>query len=195
MTVRDADGLPRRATSTGMPPDAELERGIAALAANTAALAGAPTGEDYSGPVLFEGVAAAQIFAEMLGRNLALDAPPGRSNPAAPGAFPDSELEGRLGARILPEWMDVVDDPTQTEWRGRPLFGHYEVDREGVVAHAASRWSKRACSRISCSRASPCAASKAPTGAPACPAAFGANARGHRQPVRARRRNRLRWPN
>ena len=30
-----------------------------------------------------------------------------------------------MGARILPEWMDVVDDPTQKEWRGRPLFGSY----------------------------------------------------------------------
>jgi TldD protein len=43
-------------------------------------------------------------------------------------------LEGRQGARILPEWIDVVDDPTQTEWRGRPLFGSYRVDREGVPA-------------------------------------------------------------
>jgi len=42
-------------------------------------------------------------------------------------------LEGRLGVRILPEWMDVVDDPTQREWRGRPLFGHYRADLEGVA--------------------------------------------------------------
>src|SRR4029077_4701853 len=28
----------------------------------------------------------------------------------------------------------VVDDPTQTEWRGRSLFGSYMVDREGVPA-------------------------------------------------------------
>jgi hypothetical protein len=29
--------------------------------------------------------------------------------------------------------MDVVDDPVQAEWRGRPLFGHYLVDLEGVT--------------------------------------------------------------
>jgi hypothetical protein len=29
--------------------------------------------------------------------------------------------------------MDVVDDPAQREWRGRPLFGHYRVDLEGVA--------------------------------------------------------------
>ena len=28
----------------------------------------------------------------------------------------------------------MVDDPTQKEWRGRPLFGSYDVDREAVVA-------------------------------------------------------------
>ena len=31
-----------------------------------------------------------------------------------------------MGARVLPDSFDVVDDPTQTEWRGRPLFGHYD---------------------------------------------------------------------
>jgi len=41
--------------------------------------------------------------------------------------------DSRQGARILPEWFDVVDDPTQKEWHGRPLFGSYEVDREGVA--------------------------------------------------------------
>jgi hypothetical protein len=81
--------------------------------------------------VLFEGIAGAQLLAEVLGRNLAVPrrpvTPPGVSFP-----FPSSELEGRLGVRILPEWMDVVDDPTQKEWRGRQLFGYYTVDLEGV---------------------------------------------------------------
>src|ERR1035437_9739466 len=35
--------------------------------------------------------------------------------------------------RVLPDTFDVVDDPTQKEWRGRPLFGSYTVDREGVL--------------------------------------------------------------
>jgi predicted Zn-dependent protease len=38
-----------------------------------------------------------------------------------------------MGARVLPDSFDVVDDPTQTEWRGRPLFGSYKVDAEGVA--------------------------------------------------------------
>jgi TldD protein len=69
----------------------------------------------------------------VLARNLTVTRRPisdgGRGGNAAPGEF-----EGRMGSRILPDFIDVVDDPTQKEWRGRPLFGSYEVDREGVVA-------------------------------------------------------------
>jgi hypothetical protein len=54
-----------------MPPEAEMSRGIAAMAQNVTALAHSAIGEDYNGPVLFEGVAGAQLFAEVLGRNLA----------------------------------------------------------------------------------------------------------------------------
>ena len=58
---------------------------------------------------------------------------PGRGSAPAPG-----ELEGRIGSRVLPESFDVVDDPAQKEWRGRPLFGSYDVDREGVLAKPLS---------------------------------------------------------
>src|SRR5262249_11723365 len=106
--------------------------GVNALAENVLALAKAPMGEAYNGPVIFEREAAAQIFAQIIGRNLALARRP-VMEPGRPGSFPSSELEGRFGARILPDWMDIVDDPTQTEWRGRPLFGHYTVDSDGVL--------------------------------------------------------------
>ena len=53
--------------------------------------------------------------------------------PGRGGVVAVNDLEGRVGARILPDSFDVVDDPTQKEWRGRPLFGSYGVDREGVA--------------------------------------------------------------
>ena len=131
MTVRDA--LTFHALDVmHLPSDAEVQRGIRQLAEHLVALSKAPPGEIYNGPVLFEGVAGPQILAEVLGRNLALPRPPVREGGRG-GGFPQGELEGLIGARVLPDSFDVLDDPTQTEWRGRPLFGHYQVDREGVL--------------------------------------------------------------
>jgi hypothetical protein len=130
-TVRDA-ALFQAVDADHLPGEAELQKAASTLAQNVTALAAAPVGEAYSGPVMFEGTAAAQVFAEVLGRNLA----PTRRPVAIPGRpIPvlESELEGRMGSRVLPEWMDAIDDPTQTEWRGRSLLGHYPVDLEGVI--------------------------------------------------------------
>jgi TldD protein len=99
-----------------LPAELETARAVETVAANTIALASAPRGEGYSGPVLFEGMAGAQVFAEALG-------------PALAG----EESQMRIGVRALPAFFDVVDDPTQIEWRGRYLFGSYGVDHEGVV--------------------------------------------------------------
>jgi hypothetical protein len=43
-----------------------------------------------------------------------------------------SKLQDRLGTRVLPSDMTVVDDPTQTAYQGTPLEGHHAVDDEGV---------------------------------------------------------------
>jgi len=99
-----------------LPAEAETARAVNTVAANTIALANAPRAEEYSGPVLFEGMAGAQLFAEAL-------------SPALAGKPPEMQM----GVRVLPAFFDVVDDPTQTEWRGRNLFGSYAVDREGVI--------------------------------------------------------------
>lgn len=117
----------------GLPSELDLTRGITQVADNVRALLKAPPGEAYSGPVLFEARAAAQLFAQVLGDNVKVSRRPvtdpgGRTPPQVV-----SELESKIGSRILPEWMDVVDDPTQKEWRGRPLVGFYHTDMEGVA--------------------------------------------------------------
>ncbi len=134
MSLRDAVAF-HAFDATHMPTDDRMAAGINEMARNVTALAHAAKGEEYSGPVLFEGMAGPQIFAEVLGRNLSITRRPlgaggGRGGPGAAAG----ELEGRVGARVLPESFDVVDDPSQKEWRGRPLFGSYDVDREGVAA-------------------------------------------------------------
>jgi len=156
-----------------MPAEPELRRGVTALAASLTALAAAPKGEDYSGPVLFEGVAGAQLFAEVLGSNLALPRRP-VMEPGRSGYVPSSELEGRQGARILPEGFDVVDDPTQKEWRGHPLFGSYDVDREGVAPSPLSLVEKGVLKAFLLTR-QPVPGFSASNGRARLPGSFGAN--------------------
>jgi TldD protein len=131
MSVRDSASFQSR-TPGALPTETELERHTLEVARNVTALLGAPMGEDYSGPVLVEGIAAPQLFAQLLGANLTLPrrpvTEPGRTPP-----MPVSELEGRMGSRVLPEWFDVVDDPTQQSYRGHELLGYYPADIEGVV--------------------------------------------------------------
>lgn len=115
----------------GLPGEADLRRQATQVAEHVTALSQAPAGEGYDGPVLFEAPAAAQLFAQLLGDNLKVRRKP-IVDPGRPAPYVPSELAGRVGARILPEWMDVVDDPTQTEWHGQTLLGHYLYDMEGV---------------------------------------------------------------
>src|ERR1019366_6811487 len=80
----------------GLPSDADLKRAAEELATTVTTLAAAPRAEDYNGPVLFEGNAAAQLIAELLGHNLALSRKPVTERDGSGGAAA-SELEGRMG--------------------------------------------------------------------------------------------------
>ncbi len=132
MTVRDAV-IFNCLGFDGLPADAELKHLAEELATTVTTLAAAPRAEDYTGPVLFDGRAAAQILAELLGHNLALSRKP-VTDPGNSGGAAASELEGRIGSRVLPDSFHVVDDPTLKTWKGHPLFGTMEVDEDGVEA-------------------------------------------------------------
>jgi TldD protein len=108
-----------------MFPEEELAKSAKSVGEQVLKIAAAPLGDNYTGPVLFEGQASPQLMADILGRNLHIS----RKPIAAPGAAAQAattDLEGRRGVRIMPEFFDVTDDPT------KPLFGHEEVDDEGV---------------------------------------------------------------
>ena len=108
-----------------MVPEADLEKAADRVGDTVMKMAAAPLGQAYSGPILFEGEASPQMLAEVLGRNLHI-ARKGVAPPGMPSQAAVTELEGRRGVRIMPEFFDVVDDPT------KPLFGSEEVDDEGV---------------------------------------------------------------
>src|SRR5205823_3153665 len=95
----------------------------------------------YNGPVLFEGRAAAEIFAEEFAGGLA-----GQRKPVSGMGemeaiferfpqFAGSSFVGKIGARVLPDFLSVVDNPTLSVYGQEPLFGGYKVDDDGVLAH------------------------------------------------------------
>jgi hypothetical protein len=121
MIVRDSDAFYRE-DITKMPSEEEVAGAARNMSEQLLKLAAAPMGEAYSGPMLFEGVASAQLMAELLARNLHMTRPVtggrggaggrgGRGGPGGRGGGA-TELEGRRGVRIMPDMFNVVDDPT-----------------------------------------------------------------------------------
>ena len=85
--------------------------------------------ESYRGPVLFTPDAANDIVSDLVGRNVVGHKPQlGRPNRTV-GAFATS-----YKTRVLPKFVNVVDDPTQNVFGGKKLVGSYGVDSEGVKA-------------------------------------------------------------
>jgi hypothetical protein len=134
MFVRDAVSF-QELDIDKMPSEAEMRKALVTVAENVRALAKAPAGSSFSGPTLFEPQAAAQLLAQLIGENLAVPRKP-LAEPGRAVNFLPSELETKIGSRILPEWVDVTDDPTQTAWNGHPLPGNYSFDDEGVPGKA-----------------------------------------------------------
>jgi TldD protein len=141
MIIRDGISI-QSLTPEMFPSDAEIEQAVVSLAERVTARVKAPQGDpQYAGPVLFEPLAAAQLFAQLLGDNLRVPRRP-VSDPGRPVNFTASEFEPRLNARVMPDWFDVVDDPGQTEGEGKALVGHYEFDMEGIPAKTVAVISK-----------------------------------------------------
>ncbi len=136
MLLQDA-GVFQALELNQFPAETDLRNGLTEIAGNIRALAHAPAGEAFSGPTLFEPRAAAQLCAQLLGDNLRVPRKP-LSTPGRAVNFVASELETKIGSRILPEWLDIVDDPSQTAWRGKALAGYYQFDLEGVPAKRVS---------------------------------------------------------
>jgi TldD protein len=102
------------------------------------AMRAAPPAQDYTGPVLFEARAAAPLLAQVLTPAINGARPPVSFTPVMEqlltGLGGKSDWVGRMGARVLPGTVSLVDDPGAKESHGTPLLGTYAVDDEGVHA-------------------------------------------------------------
>jgi predicted Zn-dependent protease len=97
------------------------------------ALRNAPivSAEDYHGPVLFSGDAAADVMDSLFIPNVEANRPEMGTTARTQGAYTSS-----FHARVLPDFLNATDDPLMTTFAGHSLLGAYAVDDEGVPARA-----------------------------------------------------------
>ena len=83
--------------------------------------------EEYRGPVLFSPDAADDVVASLVGGNILGRKPQLGAPNRTTGAFATS-----YKSRVLPTFINIVDDPTMKDFGGKSLTGSYDVDSEGV---------------------------------------------------------------
>lgn len=109
---------------------APAKRILSERARNLVALRGAPPGEGYRGPVLFEGEAAAQLVWYALGEPLCA----GEAEMQLGEYAPPRVLLTTLGRRLLPKGFSLDDLPSLSSFLGRTPPGRYRADHEGSPA-------------------------------------------------------------
>ena len=85
--------------------------------------------EEYRGPVLFSNDATNDVVESLLAANVVGRRPQPTVSARTVGAFASS-----YKSKVLPDFLSLVDDPTQSSFLGRTLIGSYPVDDEGVHA-------------------------------------------------------------
>ena len=136
MTLTDFDTMYAHALDQ-LPPMAEMTKRVRALATRLTSLQQAALVEKYTGPVLFEGQAAAEIFYQGVGNVLVAVPRVVIDDPRFEAVFNNNTgLTDRIGSRILPDYLSVSDNPLATDFHGQSFFGGYPVDDEGVKASA-----------------------------------------------------------
>lgn len=120
-----------------LPREADMVAQVEALSKQLSALRKAPIVDDYAGPVVVRGTAAGRVMRALLAEGLTGTPAPKGSRPGARAAV-DSELAGKVGQRILPTGVSVVDDPTLARSAGQPLTGHFAFDEDGIAARRVS---------------------------------------------------------
>lgn len=122
-------------TQGELPAPELLERRVRDRLAELLRRRSAPAAEDYSGPVLFEGRAAAQLLRRLLVPHLC-----GTPSPSGPMSrlIKDTHFAGKRGRQVLAPELSVVDDPGLQAHGKVPLVGGYRIDDEGVAARRVS---------------------------------------------------------
>ena len=93
----------------------------------------------YNGPVLFEGAAAGELLVDQFAPRLGASRTPMSDNSQFETFFNQmlgrlgvTSFQDRVGARVLPAFISLRDDPTQASFGGSILMGNSAIDDDGV---------------------------------------------------------------
>ena len=112
-------------------PSAFSDR-VIKLTASLDALRRAPlVDEEYHGPVLLSPDAGADTLHQLIGGAVLATRPRLGTEARTNGPFASS-----FHARVLPDFLDVTDDPGLKTLNGKHLVGAYDIDDEGVPAQS-----------------------------------------------------------
>jgi TldD protein len=139
------DGMPLHnyyaiyvAKPADVPDAAAISKGLAQAGTELMQLRASPLVSDYTGPVLFDAPAAGSVLAQAFAASMSGARPPLSMMSAFDSIMERmggrSEWGGRVGTRVLPTGVSLIDDPTMSEFQNQPLLGQYDVDDEGVKA-------------------------------------------------------------
>jgi predicted Zn-dependent protease len=137
-TVRDLVTIVERRLED-LPPMEELRSIVTDIANRTKARRSASLGEEFTGPVLVEGQASAELvhqtFVPLL---LARRAPESENQRFAQSQGQATPFLTRIGLRVLSNSFFASDTPSLQQHEGKPVAGAYVVDDEGVMARDVS---------------------------------------------------------
>ena len=110
----------------------QLRKQAVSLIASLSELRKAPlVEEEYHGPVLLSADASSDILRALVATGVAATRPRMGTEARTNGPFASS-----YHTRVLPEFMNVIDDPSLKTFDGKDLVGAYDVDDEGVPGQA-----------------------------------------------------------
>ena len=118
-----------------LPPMADLIARAGALAAKVKTERTAPIGEEFTGPILIEGEASAELLRQTLvPLMLARRAPDSDNARFGQGQGQVTPFLTRIGLRVMSDSFSVADTPSLKQFDGHPVAGAYVVDDEAVPA-------------------------------------------------------------
>lgn len=119
------------------PSETALLQGVREMSARLNQRLHGKGSERYNGPVLFEGQASAEFFADHLARLFSAHPHPVSTGNSGVNAILNgstADLRNKLNGRVLPDFMSVSDDAQLTHADDHLLLGGYKFDEEGTPA-------------------------------------------------------------